>query len=775
MSAAGTPGALSAQAQQQAIFGASTIGAPTGQGGLATPAPAAQVTPSPQRGLATVIKERIGGGTDAELVTGLKAQLEVFNASPFDATKAGAVIETLNEDQLGLKIFAGMSEGSKIRTFWGFGKVYDPTNVMDVTEGPTAFLGDRDKYGNPPTVVGLPPRGYLAWVKVKTDFDEDAFEAHYADAANQNTLKGAVTGAGAESHWLPRLLYCPGGLGEFVAKKPRAPAELLTEAKRLAADPSSGVTEQMVELVKKWCIGAATKDASHPRSMLHLATTPVTSDAEEFTEFIKRKCDGILGPAQVPGGAQSAGTQVDYSAQFQAMATTLVSSLAQLQQLNNSNSGGQTQHSGGMDASGLKQGKDFETAEKIQICGWSGKDNFADTSPLWRDLAATSNLTTRREKLRKVLNDFATKYGFPVNTTTFFPEKFFTEVLSLKMDCDEAVATFRNLGRGFSAQTCLAVTLKYIAEQTEFENHQNESKNQRTFEESVKISKAAAVQRSPPTTLEQFKLATSTYAALLWGFFTDSSPLFNDVLSLRQAMELPQVTQKQECYTAAVLCPHWYAILNFSRAFFHVRMNAEDLKAQPPRFPQSMLKAVVPSFISGKPWEDATFPMEWRTRLFQPPPLPSGGVSPWTGGKQPPQQRGGGTGNEHSGSGTEDVTQQLKSLNLDHVHPTIRKEFKEYHETFKGAVKLLKLCDASNVSIHDLPYVTSVGREKMCYSYIMGICQGNQCNRTHVAKEMLHPTLVKELCEVTKAGREYLIRNVAEETRDQKKRKVFKR
>lgn len=376
----------------------------------------------------------------------------------------------------------------------------------------------------------------------------------------------------------------------------------------------------------------------------------------------------------------------------------------------------------------------------------------------------------------KMMKDFEKDTGLPVNKTLFFPEKFFTDVLSLKVDCDEAVATYKNLGRGFSAQNCLPVTLAYIADQTAFETAEAESKGQRTFDESLKIGKKSSVQRLPPNSLEQMKLATATYAALLKGFFTSSSPLYVDVLALRQAMELPQVVQKQECYTPAVIVPHWYAILNHSRAYFSVKVDEDDLQAQPPRYPTSMLSAVIQLFINAKPWEDATFPLEWKPMLVGTPTPPTGGA--WSNGTPNHQQRGGGLGSEQLSTGGTppgndggDLTGQMKQLNLDHCHPTIRNEFKAYHETFGGVVKLVQLCDASNMSINDLPYLNAYGRDKMCYSAILGICQNGSCDRAHVSQDKLPQEFVNELCAKTKAGREYLVRKGRQ---NQRKRKYTK-
>jgi len=312
------------------------------------------------------------------------------------------------------------------------------------------------------------------------------------------------------------------------------------------------------------------------------------------------------------------------------------------------------------------------------------------------------------------------------------------------VDYDEAVATQTNLDRGFSAQVGLEVTLEYISDETSKERARSESQNQRTYSESLSINKTTA--RSPPNGFESMKLALATYAGLLCGFFTETCPLYNDVMGLRAAMDLPQVSQKKGAYTAKVCLTHWYNVLNQSRAFFYSKADENDFNGSVPTYPQSLLSQALPSFLAGQPIEDATFPVQWY-KLITSGSAARAGRDPFAGGRiqadwgNPTNQR----------DTVEDISQKLA-----HCHITIREEFKEYHQAFGGAVVLTKLLDSSNMTISDLPYLTAYGRgsnNRLCYSYIMGICGNPTCKRVHIDKDHLHPPFLRELCDKTKAGR----------------------
>ncbi len=212
MSGALTPAVLSPAAQQAAMLGAAgqmTGGTPGGHGYALTPGTTGLGGTVSHRGVATVIKEKVAGGKTHTLAVGLKVQREVFQAH--ETAKAASSWKNLHENQLDLKVFGIMGDGKKVRYVWGVGKVFDPSNEMDIaTNDLTAFIGDRDKHGNSPPLVGLPPLNSVNWVKVTTKFDEAAFEAHYDDEANKNTFVQLDTGGGRCRIWCLGFFICRG-------------------------------------------------------------------------------------------------------------------------------------------------------------------------------------------------------------------------------------------------------------------------------------------------------------------------------------------------------------------------------------------------------------------------------------------------------------------------------------------------------------------------------------------------------------------------------------
>ncbi len=772
MAGPSTPGGISAAAQQAAMLGPAQVsGGTVGQGFAVTPSAVGQGGATAHRGVATVSKEKASGARTSTLAAGLKVQRVVFEAH--DATKAAASWESLIADQIELKVFAVMMDGKNVRFVWGVGKIFDVANEMDInTTDLTAFLGDRDKHGNSPSMVALPPQNSVNWVKVTAKFEETEFEAYYDVESNNGTLITIDSGTGAMTHMLPRLLYLPGELGHFVAQQPRTPVELLKEAKRLAADPNHPVTEADIKLVKKWCIAAGTKEASKSHSILRLNTTAIMSDAEAFVDYKQNKCNAILGPA-VSQASQLAADQARVSAMASSMVAAMVPNMLPL--AGNPNGGGSTQNNGSLDASGLTKGRELETAEKFQLCGWSGVSNFAELSPLWRKLLGTSNLITRRSLITKALASFEKRTGYAVNQTIFIPEHFFKDVLSLKVDCDEAVATTTNLDRGFSAQMGLKVSLEYIADQQEKETARRESQHQRTYNESMIINKTAS--RPPPVTIEQLKLGLATYGGLLDGFYTEHCPLLQDVLGLRAALDMPQVVQKEPSYDATVCSTHWYNVLNQSRAFFYQKADEDDFNGKEPRYASSLLAHALQPLIAAKPIEDVTFPKKWKN-LAASANVPPPEQDPFSRGTSRTGMEWGGPNIRAQAETTDDISSRLGSMQLNHCHPIVLKEFKEYHKTFGGLVHFNKLCDASNTSPEDLPYLTAYGggkNNKLCYSYILGKCLNRACQRAHVEKVDLLDPFLCALCDATKSGREWLIRNEKPQKRSGGKRKFDRR
>ena len=91
------------------------------------------------------------------------------------------------------------------------------------------------------------------------------------------------------------------------------------------------------------------------------------------------------------------------------------------------------------------------------------------------------------------------------------------------------------------------------------------------------------------------------------------------------------------------------------------------------------------------------------------------------------------------------------------IHPTIKTMMEEYIRHFRS-VQLRMLCKAAGITEGDLPteakYMRN-GRNGLCYSYVLGKCNGKYCGRVqdgHVPAGELSPTFVESLCNILRPG-----------------------
>ena len=101
----------------------------------------------------------------------------------------------------------------------------DEDGEGDVGTDMLAYTGNRDKFGNAPTMVALPRDNSYKWKAIKGQWGEAEFNQHYADDDNRLVLRPLPPEATDEKN-LPRLLYLPYELGVFAAQRPRTPYEL---------------------------------------------------------------------------------------------------------------------------------------------------------------------------------------------------------------------------------------------------------------------------------------------------------------------------------------------------------------------------------------------------------------------------------------------------------------------------------------------------------------------------------------------------------------------
>ena len=510
-----------------------------------------------------------------------------------------------------------------------------------------------------------------------------------------------------------------------------------------------------MELVKIWCIAASyTGTGTSNESILALAIPPVISDTQGFVEFKQRKCDFFLGPSRQPAApapppsAQPPGIDVAVLAQT-IVAATAAAAVA---------TATATQGSTGTSKNTLGEGRELEAGERAAIMGWSGETDKNYERKIWREMLGTKSLLVKRNALSKGMAKWAATHNLSINQIVLLSEQFFKDLLMCNMAHDEATASAAFLERGLSAQHCLLVTREYIGRETARETALGESVNTRTFSEAFTNQKRAP--RAPPRTLEELKLAVATYAALLWVLFGDACDFYQQVLAFRLAFDMPAVQFKPQCYTATICMGYWFEILTKAREFFFIRMTEDEVGETCPKFPKSTLAVSIPQILRGVGIENGDFPMQWLT-------IPASNA---TGGGIVP-----GIPNDGNNYGMWEMAGAPPpfSKGVDHCHPIVKKEFKDYHAAFGGNTRLMGLMEKSNITLTKLPYIHSFivnGKNTLCYSNVIGICTSPKCERQHPHSHQLDDAFVTELCRVTKTGRDYMVRNAADFAGEQRKR-----
>ena len=738
------------------------------------------------RGLAMALKKIIET-TPSVMGTELKRQLELRDNYNDQASQT--LINEYVGDIFTLRVFATMKEGSsRLRLLWGVGKFVDLERTGEVPKDNLAFASDRDTNGGTPTMVALPVQSSYKWPSVRGHFDDvEPYEAFYANGENKNELRPLPPttgeGAGDTDRQVPRLLHLPGELGLFAAlnKGKCTPFDLYQEAKRLADDLNCSEDMSTLELVLEWCIAASYKEAGKNDSAIVMKTKEASSDLQTFVEFKQKKCDMYLGAfhrqqvqlQQQPQQEQGMGDDRMISFAERIVASTAQAFAAQ----STNNPQGQTT---GTASSNPLTGGVMGEAEQAAVMGWIGTTQPTSIPKIWRDIRATTSTMTRRSLVQTGMQKWAKDIGhMQINKNILLPEQFFKDIGKADAAMDEASPSYALLDRGMSAQLCLPVTREFMAMEKARETADRETASTRTYTEA--LSKLNKDPRRPPVTLEGLKLAVATYAALLYVFFGPLCALYQQVLSYREAMEMPTVEHKLACYDAQLCREYWFQVLTSSREFFFTVMTNADIHSSNPVFPTSTLGLSIQSILNADNIRNGAFPTQWKTYI-----TPQAG-----GGGGGGEARGGTQGlaaprynnNKNEGGGGYQRGQyplppppgppphfgtnmnQGASTTMEHCHPTIKREFQDYHRRFDGQARLFQLCQQSNIAIRDLPWIREYivnGKNTLCYGHLLGICRTQGCKRAHAPANTLPTDFVNEICRVTKSGREYLLRRAAE-------------
>ena len=246
---------------------------------------------------------------------------------------------------------------------------------------------------------------------------------------------------------------------------------------------------------------------------------------------------------------------------------------------------------------------------------------------------------------------------------------------------------------------------------------------------------------------------------MLWTLFGERCDYYDNCFALYNMLDSESVFANVHNFTACICRQITWAILNDSRQYFFKTLTVDDFSSGHVRWPTSLLMQIVGADVHAcREICMGNFPEKWgpkstvasfahsgnnkgggsqHTRL---PP----GYPPSVTTQYPPVPP------TDTSSSTAAIDRPVVIRQMD-IHPRIKALMAPYVAYFRS-VQFCLLCKAANVAEEDLPslpkYVSN-GKNGLCYSYILGKCQGKVCGRAqarHVPAHELSEDFVTALC-----------------------------
>lgn len=205
----------------------------------------------------------------------------------------------------------------------------------------------------------------------------------------------------------------------------------------------------------------------------------------------------------------------------------------------------------------------------------------------------------------------------------------------------------------------------------------------------------------------------------------------------------------------------WFTILDKSRIFFSSRVKERDFNsvADPP-FPECTLSVIMPNVESGQAIVNLLFPRKWTlatgpTQQQQQQRLPPPGLPP----SFPPAYKPQADDKPRGPFLQQPQQQQSVQDSVAHVHPTIKKKLKAFHNQFEGRIDMTTILQAGNSSLNDLPY-HPFAQEQLCWQHTLGHCRHqNECYFDHCPASEIGDQFANEVCRIIEPGIGMLLAN----------------
>jgi hypothetical protein len=320
--------------------------------------------------------------------------------------------------------------------------------------------------------------------------------------------------------------------------------------------------------------------------------------------------------------------------------------------------------------------------------------------------------------------------------------------------------------KGVSNLTCLPLDHETIVQIMQDEEDEEATKHTRTYTDLKK--KMKNITHTPPSNYTELKLNVAMWAAMVWALFTETCPLYTQLMQLYMLLVSNYCDAIQKEFTGPVVRSVCWAIFEGSKEFFAQVMTPADFLpgAMVRKWPIACVSMIANDVkyaqLIGRP----TYPEEWQAidRMEDNSGAKWPGNTSGTagGGKQGGTPRGNvldtSKGNQYN---FHDPRSQ-PSEGTGHVHPTVAKLLEPLWKLHGPQISVKRILMAGNVNWGALPYLHAMvqgNKNLLCYNFICGQCGfKDRCSFKHVPGSELVDDFAKELCQCLEPGVKQLVK-----------------
>ena len=113
----------------------------------------------------------------------------------------------------------------------------------------------------------------------------------------------------------------------------------------------------------------------------------------------------------------------------------------------------------------------------------------------------------------------------------------------------------------------------------------------RTLAEELKRSKG--VQRMPPNTHADLRIALNTFCALIWTLFSNECNYYKGLLNVRNILLSETVLSMRSKYTPHTICSYFWAIINDGCKYLETKLLKQHFMTGTPLFPSLLLYVIL--------------------------------------------------------------------------------------------------------------------------------------------------------------------------------------